>query len=113
MSSQLKLMVITAHPDDESLGFGGVLSRYSDEGIETHVLCATGGEGGRHGDGPHPGPEALGRIREGELRAACDELEVQDVQLLGYVDQELDQAEPGEAVGRIEHIYYGFVLMWW
>ena len=102
MSSGLKLMVITAHPDDESLGFGGVLSRYSDEGIETHLLCATGGEGGRHGGGPHPGPEALGRIREGELRAAAGELGLHDVQLLGYVDLALDQAEPAEAVRRVE-----------
>lgn len=103
MKPQLKLMVITAHPDDESLGFGGILSRYADEGIETHVLCATGGEGGRHGDGAHPGPEALGRIREGELREAGDELGVHDIQLLGYIDQELDKAEPTEAVQRIEH----------
>ena len=102
MRSQLKLMVITAHPDDESLGFGGTLSRYSDEGIEAHVLCATGGEGGRHGDGPHPGPGALARIREGELRAAAGELGLHDVQLLGYVDRALDQAEPAEAVRRIE-----------
>ena len=33
--SPLRLMVVTAHPDDESLGFGGVLARYADEGIET------------------------------------------------------------------------------
>jgi LmbE family N-acetylglucosaminyl deacetylase len=29
----LKLMAVLAHPDDESLGFGGVLARYADEGV--------------------------------------------------------------------------------
>jgi LmbE family N-acetylglucosaminyl deacetylase len=97
----LKLMAITAHPDDESLGCGGALARYAHEGVDTYVLSATRGERGRHGSGEHPGPEALGRIREGELRKAAAELGVNDVAFLGYQDGALDQADPRQAIARI------------
>jgi LmbE family N-acetylglucosaminyl deacetylase len=35
MEKKLKLLAILAHPDDESLGFGGTLARYAREGLET------------------------------------------------------------------------------
>ena len=101
----LRLMAVLAHPDDESLGFGGTLAKYAAEGVHTSVVTATLGEAGRFrgippGEG-HPGPEALGRIREAELRAAAAALGVRDLALLGYRDQELDRADPREAVARI------------
>ena len=46
----LKLMAILAHPDDESLGNGGMLARYANEVIETHLVVATRGELGWFGD---------------------------------------------------------------
>jgi len=96
-------MCVTAHPDDESLGFGGTLARYAAEGVDVSVVIATRGESGRHGNGsePHPGREALGRIREAEARAACAELGVRHVRFLGYVDRELSEADPIEAAGRV------------
>ena len=36
----LRLMAILAHPDDESLGLGGVLARYAAEGVQTTVRVA-------------------------------------------------------------------------
>ncbi|MBA3915662.1 MAG: PIG-L family deacetylase, partial [Acidobacteriales bacterium] len=39
----LRLMVITAHPDDEAASFGGTLRTYADRGVETCVLCLTPG----------------------------------------------------------------------
>lgn len=99
----LRLMCVTAHPDDESLGFGGTLARYAAEGVEVSLVVATRGERGRYGDGsePHPGPEELGRIREAEVRAACDTLGVRHVRFLDYLDGEVDEADPKEATGRI------------
>lgn len=98
----LRLACVLAHPDDESLGVGGTLAKYAAEGVEIHVVTATRGERGRYRDGSdHPGPEALGRIREAELRAAARELGVRDVRFLDYLDQDLDKADPGEVVGKI------------
>lgn len=101
----LRLMAVLAHPDDESLGLGGVLARYAAEGVETTVVTATRGERGRYRgerDGPlHPGLEGLARIREAELRAATRVLGVREPILLGYPDGALDQADPREAAARI------------
>ncbi len=102
MIKPLKLMCILAHPDDESLGTGGILARYAAEGIETYLVTATRGERGWFGpEEKYPGPEKLGQIREAELRAAARELGLREVMLLGYRDGELDQADPAEAIGKI------------
>lgn len=102
MFEPLRLLCITAHPDDESLGFGGVLAKYAAEGIETHVLCATRGEYGWHGDpAENPGPLALGRRRETELHAATAALGIHTVSLLHYIDGQLDQADPAAAIAQI------------
>ena len=105
MTLSRRLMAVLAHPDDESLGMGGTLAKYAAEGVETYLVTATRGEAGRFrgippGDG-HPGPEALGRIREAELRAAATALGVRELSLLDYRDQELDRAEPREAIRHI------------
>ena len=98
----LRLCCVGAHPDDETLGMGGALARYAAEGVETSVVTATLGQRGRYKDDTsHPGPEALGRIREAELRAAARVPGVGEVCLLGYQDKDLDKAAPQEVVGKI------------
>jgi len=64
MADTLRLMVVAAHPDDESLGMGGTLAKYAAEGVETYLVTATRGEYGWFGEEKeNPGPEALGRLR--------------------------------------------------
>jgi LmbE family N-acetylglucosaminyl deacetylase len=106
MTATLKLMVVAAHPDDETLGFGGVLARYGSEGVHTFLVTATRGERGRYldyrwGNEGHPGSEALADIRERELHAAASALGIHEVTLLGYEDQGLDRAHDAGAVARI------------
>ena len=101
-----RLMAVLAHPDDESLGVGGTLAKYASEGVDVFLLTATRGDGGRfHGHRPgepeHPGASALGQIRETELRSAAQVLGVREVRVLDYRDQELDRAEPREAIAQI------------
>lgn len=102
----LKLMAILAHPDDESLGMGGTLAKYAAEGVDVALLTATRGERGRfHGhraeEEEHPGAAALAGIREQELRAAVSVLGVRRVSLLDYPDQQLNCANPHEAIASI------------
>ena len=101
MRDNLRLMAVLAHPDDESLGFGGTLARYAGEGVETFLLTATRGENGRHGSSKSSSPEHLGRVREAELLAASKVLGISEVHLLDYIDGSLDRADPAEAIDRI------------
>jgi LmbE family N-acetylglucosaminyl deacetylase len=97
-----KLMCVFAHPDDESLGMGGTLAKYAAEGIEIALVTATRGERGWGGrPEAYPGAEALGRVREQELRCAAETLGIGDLTFLGIMDGEVDQAEPGEIISRI------------
>jgi LmbE family N-acetylglucosaminyl deacetylase len=68
----LRLMPILAHPDDESLGCGGVIARYAAEGVAVQLVTATRGERGRHGEGARPSDREVGVRRELELRAAAE-----------------------------------------
>ena len=101
-----KLMAVLAHPDDESLGLGGVLARYACEGVDVFLVTATRGDGGRYrghppGDPLHPGPAALAEIREAELRAAAAVLRVRELFLLDFHDRYLDSASPHQAISSI------------
>lgn len=102
LRNPLKLMAVLAHPDDESLGFGGTLAKYAAEGVETYLVTATRGERGRFGDsGEKPPPEVVGRVREAELREAANILGLREVNFLDYMDGDLDRANVPEAVARI------------
>jgi LmbE family N-acetylglucosaminyl deacetylase len=97
-----RLLCVFAHPDDETLGAGGTLAKYAAADIETYLVTATRGERGWQGDPrDDPGPAALGQIRTAELLAAARVLGIRDVQFLNYIDGDLDQAEPAEAIGQI------------
>jgi LmbE family N-acetylglucosaminyl deacetylase len=101
-----RLMAVLAHPDDESLGVGGVLAKYASQGVDVFVLTATRGDGGRYrghrpGDPQHPGPSALADIRAAELRAAAAVLGVREVTLLDYRDRYLDAVNPRDAIANI------------
>lgn len=102
MNRPRRILLVLAHPDDETLGFGGILAKYAAEGAETAVLTATRGERGWFGDpADNPGLWELGRMREAELRASARVLGITHLDFLDYVDGDLDRAEPGRVIGRI------------
>ena len=90
-----KILVVVAHPDDESFGMGGTLARYAREGAEIHVLCATHGESGK-------GKGNLGKIRERELHKASQILGVTQVDCLNYVDGTLCNNLYHEVAEKVE-----------
>jgi LmbE family N-acetylglucosaminyl deacetylase len=102
MNNELRLLMVLAHPDDESLGNGGTLAKYAAEGVRTFLVTATRGERGWFFDAAsNPGPEGLGQIREAELRAAAAVLGIEEVSFLDYHDGEFDRADHDEVVGKI------------
>jgi N-acetyl-1-D-myo-inositol-2-amino-2-deoxy-alpha-D-glucopyranoside deacetylase len=92
-------MVVHAHPDDEVIGTGGVLARYSDEGIRTVLVTATLGEEGEIVDPELNTPEIKARlsaVRREELQRAIAILGVTDLEILGYRDSGMVGTESNE-----------------
>ncbi|MBP2705532.1 PIG-L family deacetylase [Microbispora sp. RL4-1S] len=91
MQRPLTLMAVHAHPDDEVIGTGGILSAYADEGITTVLVTCTDGGQGDGPDGVKPGEPghdeaAVAERRLAELRESVGHLGVTHVELLGYRD---------------------------
>jgi LmbE family N-acetylglucosaminyl deacetylase len=102
LSLTLKLLAVFAHPDDEAMGMGGTLAKYSREGVETYCVCATCGERGWFGlEEQNPGLQRLGQIRTQELTNAIKELGLKELHFLDYVDGEVDEADHCEAIDKI------------
>lgn len=85
-SAGRRLLVTTAHPDDESFGPGGTLARYAREGAQVFLICATRGEAGGNDLTDLGDCEDLACRREQELRCAVKVLGVTELFLLGYRD---------------------------
>lgn len=84
-------MAVHAHPDDESSSTGGVLARYSAEGLRTVLVTCTNGEFGDGPDHVKPGQEGhdeeqVAKTRLAELERACEHLGVSHAEPLGYHD---------------------------
>jgi len=98
----LRLMCILTHPDDESMGAGGILAKYAAEGVETYLVTATRGERGWWGDeSTYPGAAALGKTRQAELMNAAAVLRIKEVTFLDFIDGDLDQADADEAISEL------------
>lgn len=102
MTTNLLLLAVFAHPDDESMGMGGTLAKYSAQGVETHLICASRGERGWFGpEAQNPGPIVLGQIRTKELENAVNELGIKELHFLDYLDGDVDQANHAEVIAKI------------
>ena len=102
MQEPLRLMAILAHPDDESLGFGGALAKYASEGVEVSLVVATRGERGWQGEpDANPGIETMAAVRETELRSAASVLGINRTVFLDEIDGELGQADSGRVIERL------------
>ncbi|MCG3750848.1 N-acetyl-1-D-myo-inositol-2-amino-2-deoxy-alpha-D-glucopyranoside deacetylase [Amycolatopsis sp. Poz14] len=88
-----KLLLVHAHPDDESIATGGVIARYGAEGAEVCVVTCTLGEEGEIV------PPRLARL----VAAEAD-------QLGGYRSGEM--AAAAAALGLARHEYLGGIGRW-
>ena len=110
------LLAVLAHPDDETFGCGGVLAKYSAQGIRVGLVCATRGEVGEIADPTIATQENLAEVREQELRDACEVLGIEDLRLLDYRDsgmvgtpdnehlRALNNADQDKVVGEVVRV---------
>jgi N-acetyl-1-D-myo-inositol-2-amino-2-deoxy-alpha-D-glucopyranoside deacetylase len=83
-----RLLLVHAHPDDETIGTGATMARYAAEGVLVTLVTCTLGE---EGEVLVPGlahlaadkDDQLGAHRVGELAAAMEALRVTDSRFLG------------------------------
>jgi N-acetyl-1-D-myo-inositol-2-amino-2-deoxy-alpha-D-glucopyranoside deacetylase len=83
-----RLLLVHAHPDDESIGTGATMAKYAAEGAHVSLVTCTLGELGEviPPELAHLAADAdggLGEYRIGELAAACKALGVTDHRFLG------------------------------
>jgi len=96
----LRMMVVTAHPDDEVANFGGALLVYADRGVETSVVCLTPGQAASHRGGAKDDQE-LAEIRRNEFAAACKILKVSHGVVLDYPDGQLHRQDAHKVVANL------------
>ncbi len=101
-----RLLLVHAHPDDETLWTGGTIARYAARGVQVVLVTCTLGEEGEvipeRLRGLASGQaDQLGGYRVGELRSACTALRVAEQRFLGGMGRWRDSGmvwqEPGKA----------------
>ncbi len=89
----LRMLVVVAHPDDETFGTGSCIAHAAANGVDVTVCCATRGEAGEDTSGTTASREELARVREAELRAAAAVLGARNVVVFHFGDSHM-QGEP-------------------
>jgi mycothiol S-conjugate amidase len=98
--SELRLMAVHAHPDDESSKGAATMARYAAKGHRVLVVTLTGGE---RGSILHPAmdlpevQERIAEIRRDEMAKAAEILGVEH-HWLGFVDSGLPEGDPPPAL---------------
>ncbi len=96
------ILLIFAHPDDESFGVSGTVKKYTQRGVPVDLICATRGEKGVRLDVPEN--MDTGTAREAELRTAAAIIGIRDIYFLGYIDGELHKADTEQVIDNIANI---------
>ena len=85
-----RVLVISPHPDDESIGCGGTIRKHVLKGDAVHVIFLTSGEAGGHGRSV---TDTL-RLRELEARKAADILGLTTIEFWRLPDGKLKVTRP-------------------
>lgn len=87
-----KVLVISAHPDDETYGVGGTIARHIKQGDEVEVIIMTDGVTARHN---------VTEPQKAAARNACSALGVGTVHFANLPDQQLDHLPLTEVIDPI------------
>ncbi len=94
------VVIIAPHPDDETLGCGGVIALLARQGVPVHTVFLTDGEASRRSH-PAIAPSVMGHTRRAEALSALAMLGGDPVAdaayFFGFPDGELDRLAPVDA----------------
>lgn len=99
--SNVKIAVISAHPDDEAFCAAVTLHDATLQGHEALCLVATNGDAGKTGRLGPMSPEQLGEVRKREMETAANIIGISVLDFLGYRDGKLDEVDHAELT---EHV---------
>ncbi len=94
------VLVVCAHPDDESFGLGAVLTTFVGQGARTTVLCFTRGEASTL----HATKGDLATTRSREFEQAARVLGVSGSEMLDYPDGHLADQSSSELTAHVVRI---------
>lgn len=102
MERERHVLVVLAHPDDETYASGGTIALHSQAGTPVTYVCATKGEMGRRmGKPTFTTREALRGLREQEMRGAAAVLGISDLRFLGIWDKTVEFQDPAQLAERV------------
>lgn len=85
-SNERRMLVVMAHPDDETFGMAGTIARYVAEGVKVYLICATNGDVGSADPEFLEGHSSVAEMRLAELCCAAQTLGLSYVYTLNYRD---------------------------
>jgi LmbE family N-acetylglucosaminyl deacetylase len=94
------MLVVGAHPDDETFTAAGLMAAAVREGRRVVCVTATRGEGGSMDPEKWP-PASMAEVRSREMRECMDVLGVEEHHFLGYVDGTCHEVDHEEGTERI------------
>lgn len=101
-SEHKHVVVIYPHPDDESFGTAGTITKFRRAGVPVTYLCGTLGEMGRNMGNPFfANRETLPEIRKKELQKACEILDM-DLIMLGLRDKTIEFESRDEIANKLK-----------
>ena len=95
-SSELCLLTVHAHPDDEASKGSATVAKYAAEGVRTVLVCCTGGEAGEVLNKAMHTPNVVANltaIRAEELKGSVAAIGYAAVHLLGYHDSGMPETQ--------------------
>jgi LmbE family N-acetylglucosaminyl deacetylase len=96
----MRLLCVTAHPDDEAASFGGSLRLYHDRGVDISLLCLTPGQAASN-RGTARSDAELADLRKKELAASCNLLGIDRWVVLDYSDGKLHRLDLYSVVEQV------------
>jgi len=94
------MLVVGAHPDDETFTAAGLMAAAVREGRRVVCVTATRGEGGSMDPEKWP-PASMAEVRTREMRECMDVLGVEEHHFLDYVDGTCHEVDDAEGTARI------------
>ena len=92
----MRILVLSAHPDDETFGMGGTIKKYADQGAEIDIFVISDGASAQYVD------KKMIEVRKESCLNAGKKLGIKNFKFLDFPDGKLDTISTLEITQKIE-----------